>query len=45
MENIIYNELRIRGYHADVGVVEHYEATSEGKRGKKQLEVDFGLDA
>lgn len=41
MENIIYNELRIRGYHADVGVVEHYEATSEGKRGKKQLEVDF----
>ena len=41
MENIIYNELRIRGYHVDVGVVEHYEATAEGKRGKKQLEVDF----
>lgn len=41
MENIIYNELRIRGYHVDVGVVESYETTAEGKRGKKQLEVDF----
>ncbi len=41
MENIIYNELRIRGYHVDVGVVEHYEASDDGKRSKKQLEVDF----
>lgn len=41
MENIIYNELRIRGYHVDVGMVEHYEVSSQGKRGKKQLEVDF----
>ena len=41
MENIIYNELRIRGYHVDVGVVEYYRANREGKRGKKQLEVDF----
>ena len=41
MENIIYNELRIRGYHVDVGVVEHYSANSAGKREKKQLEVDF----
>lgn len=41
MENIIYNELRIRGYHVDVGVVEHYSANSEGKRKKRQLEVDF----
>ena len=41
MENIIYNELRIRGYHVDVGVVEHYEALDGGKRSKKQLEVDF----
>ena len=41
MENIIYNELRIRGYHVDVGVVEHYEASDVGKRSKKQLEVDF----
>lgn len=41
MENIIYNELRIRGYHVDVGVVKYYGANREGKRGKKQLEVDF----
>lgn len=41
MENIIYNELRIRGYHVDVGVVEHYEASDGEKRSKKQLEVDF----
>lgn len=41
MENIIYNELRVRGYHVDVGVVEYYETNKEGKRGKKQLEVDF----
>ncbi len=41
MENIIYNELRIRGYHVDVGVVEHYSTNKVGKREKKQLEVDF----
>lgn len=41
MENIIYNELRVRGYQVDVGVVENYETKPDGKRGKKQLEVDF----
>ena len=41
MENIIYNELRVRGYHVDVGVVEYWETKPDGKRGKKQLEVDF----
>jgi predicted AAA+ superfamily ATPase len=41
MENIVYNELRIRGYHADVGVVEYYAANTEGRRRKLQLEVDF----
>lgn len=41
MENILYNELRLRGYQVDVGVVSHYETGKEGKRGKKQLEVDF----
>lgn len=40
MENIIYNELRIRGYKVDVGIVEHFE-TVNGKRARKQLEVDF----
>ena len=41
MENIIYNELRIRGYHVDVGVVEHYSTNSVGGQEKKRLEVDF----
>lgn len=41
MENIIYNELLVRGYSVDVGVVEHHETTSEGKHVVKQLEVDF----
>lgn len=40
MENLIYNELLIRGYHVDVGVVEHSCCTEE-KRVQKQLEVDF----
>ncbi len=41
MENIIYNELRIRGFRVDVGLVEHYGKDKEGKSTKKQLEVDF----
>ena len=41
MENIIYNELRIRGFRVDVGLVEHYGKDAEGKSTKKQLEVDF----
>lgn len=41
MENIIYNELVIRGFNVDVGVVEHMEKTSEGKRANKKYEVDF----
>lgn len=41
MENIIYNELRIRGFRVDVGVVEHYGKDEDGKSVKKQLEVDF----
>ncbi len=41
MENIIYNELQIRGYKVDVGIVEHYGTSKDGKRQKKQLEVDF----
>ncbi len=40
MENIIYNELRCRGYSVDVGVVEITE-TVDGKRVKKQCEIDF----
>ena len=41
MENIIYNELRHRGYSVDVGVVEIREPDGDGKRIRKQLEVDF----
>ena len=41
MENIIYNELKRRGYSVDVGIVELKEKNSEGKRQRKQLEVDF----
>lgn len=40
MENIIYNELLIRGYSVDVGVVNVIE-TNAGKRTKKQCEIDF----
>ena len=41
MENVIYNELRMRGYHVDVGVVPIAEKDTEGKATRKQLEVDF----
>ena len=41
MENIVYNELLVRGYNVDVGIVEIMEKNSEGKRIHKQLEVDF----
>ena len=40
MENIIYNELRIRGFSVDVGVVEVWD-TKDGKKQHKQLEIDF----
>lgn len=41
MENIIYNELRFRGYNVDVGVVESREKDEFGKEVRKQLEIDF----
>ncbi|MBR4753362.1 MAG: ATP-binding protein [Thermoguttaceae bacterium] len=41
MENIVYNELRIRGYRVDVGLVEQFGKNSENKTAKKRLEVDF----
>ncbi|MBU1141660.1 MAG: ATP-binding protein [Firmicutes bacterium] len=40
MENIIYNELKIRGFNVDVGVVEVREKTQEQSL-RKQLEIDF----
>lgn len=41
MENIIYNELRYRGYMVDVGTVIKRENGPNDKDLKKQLEVDF----
>ena len=41
MENVIYNELRMRGYSVDVGVIPIAERNQEGKVVRKQLEVDF----
>lgn len=41
MENIIYNELLVRGFRVDVGVVTHAEKNAAGKVVHKRLEVDF----
>ena len=41
MENIIYNELKVRGYNVDVGVVENIEQNKKGKTVRKKFEVDF----
>ena len=41
IENVIYNELRMRGYSVDVGIVSVVEKDSAGKMVRKQLEVDF----
>ena len=41
MENVMYNELCLRGYSVDVGVVEINERQEDGKYVRKQIEVDF----
>ena len=41
MENIIFNELRMRGYDVDVGVVTTNEVSKDGKKIRKQREIDF----
>ncbi len=41
MENIIYNELLVRGFNVDVGVVEYMTKDKNNKKMRKQLEVDF----
>lgn len=41
MENIIYNELRIRGFNVDVGVVPVVKRNAEGKQERVRLEIDF----
>ena len=41
MENLIYNELRIRGFAVDIGVVVVNKKDENGVSQRKQLEVDF----
>ena len=41
IENVVFNELKKRDYNVDVGIVEIFTKNKEGKREKKQLEVDF----
>ena len=41
MENAVYNELCMRGYSVDVGVVEINERQEDGKYVRKQIEIDF----
>ena len=41
MENVMFNELCLRGYSVDVGVVEINERQEDGKYVRKQIEVDF----
>lgn len=41
MENIVYNELRSRGYSVDAGVVEKRGLNQKGKQTRTYLEIDF----
>ena len=41
MENVLYNDLIRRGMNVDVGVVEYNTKDADGKKIRKQLEVDF----
>ncbi len=41
MENIVFNELKIRGFSVDTGVVTQYDSNEKGNSVRKQLEIDF----
>jgi hypothetical protein len=41
MENLVYNELRVRGFNVDVGVVPIVTNGKDGKQQRSSLEVDF----
>lgn len=45
MENILYNELRMRGFHVDVGIVTITQKNGNQKTARKQLEIDFVCNA
>ena len=44
MENVIYNELRMRGYRVDVGMVETWTSNAENKTMRMALEIDFVIN-
>ena len=41
MENVIFNELKLRGFNVDVGVIEINSTNEKGNSVRKQLEIDF----
>lgn len=41
MENIIYNDLKARGFNVDIGVVEYFTKNNTGKTIRKDCEIDF----
>lgn len=41
IENIIFNELKMRGFNVDVGVIMQHETNEKGSNIRKQLEIDF----
>lgn len=41
MENVVYNELRSRGFGVDVGLVTRYLRDESGRQSRNQLEIDF----
>ena len=41
MENISFNELKVRGFNVDVGVITQYGRNEKGNSIRKQLEIDF----
>ncbi len=41
MENIIFNELKMRGFNVDVGIIMQYDTNEKGNSIRKQLEIDF----
>ena len=41
MENMIFNELKIRGFNVDVCVIMQYDTNEKGNSVRKQLEIDF----
>ena len=41
LENLIYNELRLRSFSVDVGQLPITQTTADGKRKRTMLEVDF----